>query len=658
MAVVEMVKLNLVAMSYEKDRVLNALGRSGATEIKLHSQTEYASPMTADCESLREYLAGLEDALSKITDSANKYISQHKLKTDLPKDGCEISYSEFIGAKDLKAEADETVEEVNRLLDGQKKYSAEFVRVKRRLADAEIYAPLKQPLKIENTAHARFLIGTIPAAAKGGFIQAIEELSLASYSFLSSSDESELVMVAAHKAEAENTDAVLQGFGFVRCPFDDGRTGEETYNSLKQREEELILELNEIDLRLYSLKDNIRNLRIYCDFVAFELEKAELSEKMLVTQTTFLLEAYVPVSAEEGVREALTEVSSAIYFEFSKLSDDEVSPTLLKNNQVVKNFEAVTNMYSAPNSREFDPNTVMAFFYSLFLGFIMADIGYGIMMIFGGSFLWYKSRRRESMIGRLGGVFAIGGIFTVIWGVLFNSFFGFGLLPVKIMPDLRGDDMSWSFAGINIPALLVISMLIGIVQLFTGYVCRTVQCWRRGNIADGIFDGVVWAIFSVGVGLAIVGFVEQFKLPVLATVGGMIAGASLLIAILTAGRHEKLLGKFTKGFGSAYGVINYASDVLSYARLYGLMLAGAVIADIVTSNSVSLIGSGNAAFVILGVAIMAIGHVFNLAIGLLGAYIHDARLQYVEFYGRFYEGEGTLFAPLGSKHKHVYVLNH
>ncbi len=217
--------------------------------------------------------------------------------------------------------------------------------------------------------------------------------------------------------------------------------------------------------------------------------------------------------------------------------------------------------------------------------------------------------------------------------------------------------MSWSLAGINVPALLIISMLIGVVQIFAGYICRAVQCWRRGKILDGIFDGVVWAVFSIGVGLAIAGFVEQFNIPVLATVGGIIAGASLLVAILTAGRHEKLLGKFTKGFGSAYGVINYASDILSYARLYGLMLAGAVIADIITSNSVNLIASGNVVFIILGVAIMVIGHVFNLAIGLLGAYIHDARLQYVEFYGRFYEGEGELFTPLGSKHKHVYVLN-
>ncbi|MDE6790786.1 MAG: hypothetical protein K2J61_03590, partial [Clostridia bacterium] len=128
MAVVEMGKLNLVAMSYEKDEVLNALQRTGATEIKLHSQTEYAAPMTADCESLKEYLSGLENALAEITESVTKHITRNKLKEDLPESTSEITYSEFIGAKDLKEEADQTVEEVNRLTEKRRKDSAELAK--------------------------------------------------------------------------------------------------------------------------------------------------------------------------------------------------------------------------------------------------------------------------------------------------------------------------------------------------------------------------------------------------------------------------------------------------------------------------------------------------------------------------------------------------
>lgn len=657
MAIAEMSKLNLAAMSYDRDGILNALQRTGAAEVKLHSRTEYAVPPRSDCEGLREYLLKNEDALSRLLAAAEKLKPRSEKKSDIPADGFEISYSDFISAGSLKSLADETVDEVNRLSESEKRLTAELSMVKRSLVEAEAYAGVAMPINVEGTAHASFKTGTIPSAARDKFAAAMSELPLASYSFVSSGRESELVMIAAHRAEAARLDGVLQSFGFIKCPFEGGITGEEAYASLKQREDSLNAGLKDVAAGLYALRLNIRSLKIYCDYLAFELEKAELAEKLLATQTTFLLEAYVPKEAEEEVASALRQTSEAVYLEFSRPSEEEVPPTLLKNNRVVKSFEAITNMYSAPSSREFDPNTVMAFFYSVFLGFIMADMGYGLMMLVGGGLLWYKKSGRGSMTGKLGGVFAIGGVLTVIWGFLFNSFFGFALLPFKVMPDLQGPGMSWSLAGIRVPALLIISMLIGVVQLCVGYICRGVQCWRRGQLADGILDGIVWALFSVGVELAMVGLVEEFNASVLVPVGGITAGAALLVAVLTAGRKEKLLGKFTKGFGSAYGVINYASDILSYARLYGLMLAGAVIADIITSNSVKLITGGNAAFVIMGVLIMVIGHVFNLAIGLLGAYIHDARLQYVEFYGRFYEGEGRLFTPLGSQHKHTYVLN-
>ncbi|MDE7265662.1 MAG: hypothetical protein K2N52_05260, partial [Clostridia bacterium] len=241
-----------------------------------------------------------------------------------------------------------------------------------------------------------------------------------------------------------------------------------------------------------------------------------------------------------------------------------------------------------------------------------------------------------------------------------GSLFGIEIFK-SVMPNAQ-DDM-WSFMGIRVPAVLVISLELGVVQLLTGYVCRAIQCMRRGKFWDGILDGLVWVVFSLGVGLAVAGLVDELNFSKLALIGGIMAGAALVVAIFTAGRKEKLLGKFTKGFGAAYGIINYASDVLSYARLYGLMLSGAVIAKIISeyavtgvNGGVGFIVSGNPMLIILGIVLLIVGHGFNLAIGLLGAYIHDARLQYVEFYGRFFEGEGELFAPLGSNQKYIKVV--
>ena len=134
------------------------------------------------------------------------------------------------------------------------------------------------------------------------------------------------------------------------------------------------------------------------------------------------------------------------------------------------------------------------------------------------------------------------------------------------------------------------------------------------------------------------------------------AGASLLIAVVAAARKGKGFTRFTKSCGAAYGVINYASDILSYARLYGLMLSGAVVAQIISSAALGFFAGGNPILIVLAVVLLIVGHAFNLVMNLLGAYIHDARLQYVEFYGRFFEGDGELFAPLGSKHKYVKLI--
>ena len=370
------------------------------------------------------------------------------------------------------------------------------------------------------------------------------------------------------------------------------------------------------------------------------------------------MEAYVPKESEQEVGEAIDGVTNAAYYEFTKPAEDEIPPTLYRNNAVVSNFETITDMYSPTSSKEFDPNTIMAFFYSLFLGFIMADVGYGLIMLLGGGAIWLKMRAKGGGLARLSGVFAVSGIFAIVWGVLFDSVFGMSLgMPFKL-PDAQND--MWAFVGIKVPAVLVISMELGVFQLFAGYICKAVQCFRRGEIVDGICEGVVWAVFSLGAGFAIAGFVDELNFIELAYAGGILAGASLVMAMLTAGRKEKFFGKFTKGFGAAYGIINYASDILSYARLYGLMLSGAVIAKIVSgyavtgmNGSVGFVVSGNPLLIVLGVLILIVGHIFNFAIGLLGAYIHDARLQYVEFYGKFFEGDGELFAPLGSKHNYV-----
>ena len=653
MAIVKMRKLNLIAMSYDKDRILNALHRTNAAEVTLHPDAEGTMPLLFTDEKLQDYLTSVETALQILTDAVAVRMTA---KAEVLKDGFDVTYSEFLSMQEKKSEANALVEKINALTDEKNRLKAELVKFAKQKETAKTYAFLTTPFDAyRDTAHTRIRLGVVLAANREPLLQDLAQVELCTVDVLREDENGAVLCIAAHKSVTSETDGILSARAFVDCPYTGEKTGAQTYQEVCEAEKELVLAMESNADELLALKDGIRLLKVYSEYLAFTLEKEMTDDKLRSTHTTFLLEAYVPAPAEEAVKTELQNETGAVFMEFSDPTEEETPPTLLQNNGVVSNFEGITNTYSVPHYREFDPNAVMAFFYSLFMGFIIGDTGYGLLMLIVGGYLWWKNRARPTGMSRLAGAFSIGGIFAILWGALFNSFFGFMLLPITVMPSAQSD--MWHIAGIAVPAVLVIAMLIGVVQLFVGYVCKAVQNWRRGAFWDGVFDGVVWAIFSVGVILAILGFVEEANVAFLLPIGGIMAGATLVIAILTAGRKEKFFGKFTKGFGAAYGIINYASDILSYARLYGLMLSGAVIATIIKDYSVQFITSGNVLFIILAIVLFVVGNAFNLVISLLGAYIHDARLQYVEFYGRFYEGDGELFKPLGSQYKYVHLVH-
>lgn len=656
MAIVKMRKLNLIAMSYDKDAILNALHRTGAAEIKLHKQAENTVVPENDGEETRQYLASVENALSVLTSAVESVQKKNNEKSDALLDGFDVSYSEFMSAKDYKTEADEIVATINALADEKNRLKGELSSILRKMEIAAIYSAVEKPLSFyQNTAHTRSRLGVFPITARDGLTSELEGIELCAYEVLATNGDEVLLHVATHAEASAETDGVLSTYGFTDCPYNGDKSGKLIFEEMQAQETDILQTLEQNEHTTYALKDKVRLLKVYCDYLAFRVEKADVSEKIRVTERTFLLEAYVPQPAEELVGAELREAAGSVFMEFSDPTEEETPPTLLQNNAIVSNFEGITNTYSAPNYREFDPNAVMAFFYSLFMGFIIADAGYGLLMFLVGGYLWWKNRAKPTGMSRLAGAFSVGGIFAIIWGGLFDSFFGFPIFPGDPIIPSAQTHMS-HILGISIPTVLIIAMLVGITQLFAGYICKAVQAWRRGQVLDGVFDGLTWAAFSIGIILLIVGFVEEWNMPILVMVGGITAGASLLIAMLTAGRKEKFLGKFTKGFGAAYGVINYVSDILSYARLYGLMLAGAVVTGLIVQFTQYAFATGGVLLIALAIFLLVVGNLFNLVISLLGAYIHDARLQYVEFYGRFYEGDGELFKPLGGTRKYVNLL--
>lgn len=653
MAIAEMKKLHLVGMSYDKDVILNALHRTGAAEIKWQTEKPNTQPIAVNVEGLASRIAAVEAALTALITETERYEKERDIQANSLPETFDVTYSEFLDVQKRQAEIENLIAEIAALTDRRNVLKSELVKAKRALLAATVYQAVPAVFSsYKDSAHTRVRIGALPLQTKAQAFEALSKLSLCVFEEFSSGEQV-AIAVYTHREIATEAEAILSSYGFTQCPFNGDFTGEENVWQKQSEIERILAEILQLEQGMYEFKEKIRLLKIYYDYLSFEAEKERAGEKMRKSQTTLFMEAYVPTEAQTSVTESLAELSGALYFEFTEPTEEDEPPTLLKNNSVVGCFEGITNTFSPPNYREFDPNFIMGLFYSIFMGFIIGDAGYGITMLLGGGFLWWKGLKRPTGLSRLAGAFAIGGIFAIVWGLLFNSLFGFAVFEQAFMPNAQND--MWSLAGIRAPAVLIICMEIGVAHLTVGYFCKAIQEWRRGNFWDGVFDGIVWVAFSLGIAALILGFIEEAGLPQFRKIGAVTAIVSLGLAVLTAGRHAKGFGKFTKGFGAAYGVINYASDILSYARLYGLMLSGAVIAGIIATYSGQFLTSGNVALIILAVFLLIIGNVFNLVMNLLGAYIHDARLQYVEFYGKFFEGEGELFKPLGSDCRYINV---
>ena len=316
--------------------------------------------------------------------------------------------------------------------------------------------------------------------------------------------------------------------------------------------------------------------------------------------------------------------------------ENEQAPVLVQDNRVVEPFQSITNMYSVPNKHELDPNPVMAIFYILFFGLMLSDVGYGLLLTLGCLF-FIKKKKYERGEGKLVKLLTYCGVSSVVWGFFFGSFFG-DLIPIKgILNPLK-----------DVMPLMGLALLLGIVHIYTGMFMKAIQLIREKKVLDAICDIGFWYLLLTGVFLLVVPIVAG-DIGIWSEVGKYLAIIGVVGVILTGGRKEKnIFKKCTKGVSSLYDITSYLSDVLSYSRLMALCLSTGVIAQVVNLLG-GLVGPIPAIFV--GI----IGHGFNLANSALGSYVHTSRLQYVEFFGKFYEGGGKEFTPFKYKNKYTKI---
>ncbi|MCL2771544.1 MAG: hypothetical protein FWD89_04505 [Firmicutes bacterium] len=419
-----------------------------------------------------------------------------------------------------------------------------------------------------------------------------------------------------------------------------------------KRIEKLNKEIAELEMEAFNCligncleEEEILELKQFYDYAQNEIDTERLIKSTLVTKDYFVLNGWVLKDKEEDVVAQVSKVAPNTEIKIRNIVRTDKVPIIVKNSGIIEPYQGVTNMFGAPGQKDIDPNPFVAIFYFIFFGFMIGDIGYGLLMLVAGlGFVFWKKPKNKGTRGLIL-LIAMGGLSGMIWGTIYGSIFGleFGLQAI----DPIG----------NAILLLFLAIGLGIIHLSFGVILKFANLIKQGRVLEAICDPMFRFLFFIGivfVALPIVpDFVQGLYLNVpdvfstigLVLIGVGVAGTAIGAAIIKQGIVKRLIG----AFASVYSFVNYISDILSYARLFALALVGAVIglvanimAEMLFEIDIPVIGH------IAGFTVAILFHMFNLALGVLGAYIHNSRLQFVEFFGKFYEGDGQNFAAEGS----------
>ncbi|MBQ5905017.1 MAG: V-type ATP synthase subunit I [Clostridia bacterium] len=450
------------------------------------------------------------------------------------------------------------------------------------------------------------------------------------------------VVLMCHSSHGEKLKAVLSEIGFFRpdkLPMMTAEKAiEQCHNNIKTIEEQI----EDVENEIKHFRDRYESIRFLYDYYNAQAEKYKVAENTGTTQSTVYICGYMPKKYADEIKFEI-ERQFAAYMELSEPDyENKNVPVLIENGGFAGGVESVTNMYSPPSNKDVDPNPVMSFFYYAFFGLMLSDAGYGLLMIIAMLFAKFVLKVRGSMKKTVN-MYLYCGISTIFWGTLFGGWFG-DLIPT-VMKNFMGVENPPSLALWLEPMndtmdLLMYSMLFGIVHLFAGLGIRFFMLIKDKNYLGAIFDVIPVMIFVVGFAIAGASFI--FTVPeAIKPYGSILLAVGAALIVLTAGRSGKnIIGKLGGGLYALYNTASgYLGDILSYSRLLALCLVTGVIANVVNLLAAM---PGN---ILLFIVIFLVGHTINIAINLIGTYVHTNRLQYVEFFSKFYEGSGRTFTP-------------
>ena len=652
MSIINMQRVAVIGLDTEKEKLMNQLMDFGAVELtdqsgKL-SEEIWAGSTSIDED--REKAAVVEGKLNRAEQALEVIEKYGDIKHPLFKTRRSVKKSQMGRILEEEKTNEKNVDYLLEMNERIHSLNEKLNKLNQDKASLNPWVNYDPPLELTGTDTTVIFTGVLPAGTDTEKLGALLEEEIETVLFKVVGSDKDMFYTAVLTPEERQDDvlALLKQSGFSPVTFKDMK-GTVTENLERIEGEKDVLE-NEIKKTAYEIgaaagmKDGIEE---YSDILTIGLDKERIRAKLLKTRKTFFIEGWVPERCVSDVSAILDE--NGCYYTFREPLEDEEVPVLMENRSMVVPFEAVTEMYSLPAYRGFDPTSIFALFYAVFFGMMLSDAGYGILMTVG---CWAALRKfdLEGMTYKMVKLLFYCGISTTVWGALFGGWFG-DIVPVFTRTFLEKEvavSPLW-FNPLDDPMkLLILSLALGVIHLFIGMGIKAYMQIREGHWFDAVCDEGFWYVTILGLIAWLGGGTINEALPEIGMYMSIAGGAGLL---LTGGRHNKGFGKITGGLSNIYNITSYMSDILSYARLLALGLATGVIAQVVNTMG-TLFGGGITGLIALTV-IFLFGHTLNLAINALGAFIHASRLQYVEFFGKFYEDGGEPFDPFRRKTKYI-----
>lgn len=658
MAVLQMKKMNICGVKGDRKPILERLQSLGVMEIHREDipDCEGFSKMDTkiDISMFEKNMRLINNALSIL----DKYVPEKKGMLSTLEGKKTVKREEF---DKITSGTDELLLKAKAIVSLEKEISekkAHIIRFENQTESITPWLGLDIPMDLRGTKHTSIILGTMPKEITIDELNAVlmgetQGVTAVDCNVVAEDRDLMYVCIFCLTCEKVAVEAALRINRFTKLQYRYNKTPNELIDEFKN---EIISTKEEVSQCEAKIKKQVSlrgDLKLIDDYFRMRKTKYELIGNLLQSKNTFIMSGYIPAKYEEAVRMTIEDEYACAVF-VSELSEDDDPPTILTNNKFSESMEGVVESYGLPHRGEFDPTGIMSFFYVFFFGLMLSDAAYGAIMA-GLCFAVLKKFPNMSR-GTYKNIkmFMFCGLTTMFWGVMFGGYFG-DVIQVVARTFLNKEvtvPALW-FEPLGDPMrLLLWCMGFGVIHLFVGLGIKGYQQIKARAYMDFICDVILWYVFLIGLILLLLptdifasisrmNIVFPHAVNVLAK-GMAITGAAGLL--LMSGREQKNPAlRIALGAYDIYNITGWLSDVLSYSRLLALGLATGVIASVVNQMG-SMTGSGIIG-VILFTIIFIIGHLLNMAINLLGAYVHTNRLQFVEFFSKFYEGGGRPFKP-------------